>query len=114
MTTIIVVTNPPHRLQRVSTIATKKLIIIWMAQDESIHGQHSLYIRMFIAFPMHFRGQRNANPVHASRWWAQQKQFCNECEQEIESSPISCNMGQLGGLKQLRTKASSGREHKRS
>jgi hypothetical protein len=52
--------------------------------------------------------------VRASRWWAQRDQFCNEGDQEIECSPIFCSKGRLGGLKQLRTKAASGRGHKRS
>jgi hypothetical protein len=66
MTTINVVNNPPRRLQQVSTIATKKLIITWMVQDESIHGQRGLYMHTIIAFPMHFRRQRSANLVRAS------------------------------------------------
>ena len=108
MTTINVVTNPLCRLQQVSTIATRKLIITWMVQDESVHDQRGLYMRTIITFPMHFRGQRSANFVHASRWWAQRNQFCNEGEQEIESSPISCSRGRSEGLKQLRTKVASG------
>ena len=54
MTTINVVTNPLRRLQQVSTIATRKLIITWMVQDESVHDQRGLYMRTIIAFPMHF------------------------------------------------------------
>ena len=50
MATINVVANPPHRLQQVFTIATRKLIITWMVQDESVHGQRGLYMRMIIAF----------------------------------------------------------------
>ena len=114
MATINVVNNPPRRLQQVSTIATRKLIITWMVQDETINGQRGLYMRTINAYPMHFRGQRSANLMRASRWWAQRDKFCNEGEQEIISSPISCSRGRLGGLKQLHTKAASGRGHKRS
>jgi hypothetical protein len=91
MAIISVVNNPLRHLQQVFIIATKKLIITWMVQDESVHGQRGLYMRMIIAFPMHFRGQRSANLLRASRWWAQRDQFCNECEQKIKSSPISCS-----------------------
>ena len=114
MTTVDVVATPPRRLQQVSTIATRKRIITWMVQDESVHGHHGLCVRTITEFPEHFRGQRSANLVRASRWWAQRDKFCNEGEQEIESSPISCSRGRSGGLKQLRTKATSGRGHKRS
>jgi hypothetical protein len=55
MATISVVNNPPRRLQQVSTIVTRKLIITWMVQDELVHGQRGLYMRTIIAFPMHFR-----------------------------------------------------------
>ena len=85
-----------------------------MVQDEVVYGQCGLYMRTIIVFPMHIRGQRSVNLVRASRWWAQQNQFCNEGEQEIESSPISCNMGRSRGLKQFRTRTASGRGHKRS
>ena len=114
MTTEHVVTTPPRRLQQVSTIATRKRIITWMVQDESVHGHRSLCMRTIIEFSEHFRGQRSANLVRASRWWVQIDKFCNEGEQEIESTPISCCRGRSGGLKQLRTKAASGRGHKRS
>jgi hypothetical protein len=68
-------------------------------------------MRMIIGFLEHFRGQRSANLVRASRWWAQRDKFCNEGEHEIKSSPISCYRGRSGGLKQLRTIAASGRGH---
>ena len=85
-----------------------------MVQDESIHGHRGLCMRTITEFSEHFRGQRSANLVRASRWWAQRDKFCNEGEQEIESLPITCARGRLGRLKQLRIKAASGRGHKRS
>ena len=61
-----------------------------------------------------FLGQRSVNLMHASRWSAHRDQLCNEGEQEIKYSPISCNSDQSGGLKQLRTQATFGRGYKRS
>ena len=66
--------NPhPRRLQQVSTIAVRKRIITWMVQDETANGFPGLYVRTVSAFPEHFRTQRSANLVRASRWWAQRQ-----------------------------------------
>ena len=50
MTTEHVVATPPRRLQQISTIATRKRIITWMVQDESVHGHRGLCIRACIDF----------------------------------------------------------------
>ena len=55
----------PRRLQQVSTIATRKRIITWMVQDESIHGLPGLYNCTIHAFPEHFQGQRSSNLMRA-------------------------------------------------
>ena len=105
----------PHlcRLQLVSTIAIRKRIITWMVQDEIANGFRELYVRIVNAFPEHFCTQQSTNLVHASRWWAQRQQYCNEEEENIISPPISCNRSWLRKQKQLRTKAAVGCGHKR-
>ena len=104
-----------QRLQQVSTIATRKRVITWMVQDESIHGVpgvSGLYNRTIHAFPEHFRGQRSSNLMRASRWWALRHQYCNEEKEPHELPPISCSRSRSGRQKQLRTKAAPGRGHK--
>ena len=51
-----------------------------MVQDESVHGHRGLCMRTIIEFSEHFRGQRSANIVRASHWWAQRDKFCNKGE----------------------------------
>ena len=91
----------PHlcRLQQVSTIAVRKRIITWMVQDETANGFPGLYIRTVSAFLEHFRAQRSANLIRASRWWAQHQQYCNEGDENVISPPISCSRSQLGNQK---------------
>jgi hypothetical protein len=36
---------PPRQLQQVSTLATRKAVITWMVQDDSINGNAGLYVR---------------------------------------------------------------------
>ena len=71
----------PRHLQQVSTIATRKRIITWMVQDESIHGLPGLYNRTIHAFPEYFRGQRSSNLIRASHWWALRHRYCNKGEE---------------------------------
>ena len=54
MTTEHVVVTPPRRLQQVFTIATRKRIITWMVQDESVHEHRSLCMRTIIKFLEYF------------------------------------------------------------
>ena len=106
----------PHlrRLQQASMIVVRKRIITWMVQDEVANGFLGLYVCTVSAFPEHFRAQRSANFVRASRWWAQHQQYCNEGEEHVISPPISCSKSRLRNQKQLRTKAVVGCGPKRS
>jgi hypothetical protein len=40
----------PRQLQQVSTLATRKSVITWMVQDESINGNVGLYVYTIQAF----------------------------------------------------------------
>lgn len=104
----------PRRLQQVSTIATRKLVVTWMVQDEAVHGFPRLYQRTIAAFPDHFRVEKNANLVRAKRWWAQRHVYCTEADEANDIPSISCTCSRTGRQKQLQTKAAPSRGHKRS
>jgi hypothetical protein len=104
----------PRQLQQVSTLATRKAIITWMVQDDSINGDAGLYVRTIQAFPEHFRGKRTANVVRATRWWARQNEFCNEDKNANSTTAFSCIRSRLGQWKRMRMKAAPGCGAKRS
>ena len=104
----------PCQLQQVSTIATQKLIVTWMVEDEMVHGHPHLFQRTIVAFPEHFRAEKNANLVCAKRWWTQRHMYCTEVGEENDAPPISCSRSRSGRQKQLQTKAAPGRGHKHS
>jgi hypothetical protein len=105
---------PPRQLQQVSTLATRKAVITWMVQDDSINGNAGLYVRTIQAFPVHFRGKKTANVVRATRWWARRNEFCNEDENANSTVAFSCTRSRLGQRKRMRMKAAPGRGAKRS
>jgi hypothetical protein len=80
----------PRQLQQVSTLATCKSVITWMVQDESINGNVGLYVCTIQAFPEHFKGNKTANVVRATRWWAHRNKFCNEDENANSTAAFSC------------------------
>jgi hypothetical protein len=45
---------PPRQLQQVSTLATRKAVITWMVQDDSINGNAGLYVRTMRTPLQHF------------------------------------------------------------
>ena len=73
-----VVPHTPRRLQQVSTIATRKLVVMWMVQDEMVHGFRYLFQRSIVAFPEHFRAEKNTNLIRAKRWWTQRHLYCTK------------------------------------
>ena len=89
---------------------------IVVASDSAAASAYTLglYICTVSAFPEHFRAQRSANLIRASRWWAQRQQYCNEGDENVISPPISYSRSRLGNQKQLRTKATVCRGPKRS
>jgi hypothetical protein len=103
----------PRQLQQVSTLATRKAIITWMVQDDSINGNAGLYVRTIQAFPEHFRGKKTANVMRVTRWWASQNEFCNEDENANSTAAFSCTQSCLGQQKRMRMKAGPGRGGKR-
>jgi hypothetical protein len=104
----------PRQLQQVSKLATRKTVITWMVQDESINGNAGLYVRTIQAFPEHFRGKKIVNFVRATRWWARRNKFCNEDENANSTAAFSCTRSHLGQQKRMRMKATLGRGTKRS
>lgn len=50
-------------LQQVTPIATRKIIVVWMLEDSTLHGVVGLSARTIQAFPTHFRGKRSANLI---------------------------------------------------
>jgi hypothetical protein len=99
----------PRQLQQVSTLATRKAVITWMVQDDSINGNPGLYVRTIQAFPEHFRGKKTANVVRATRWWARRNKFCNEDENANSTIAFSCTQSRLRQRKRMRMKAAPGR-----
>ena len=85
-----------------------------MVQKKIVNGFRGLYVPTVNAFPEHFHAQWSANLVCAFCWWVQHEQYCNEGEENIISSPISCSKSQLEKQKQLQTKAAIGHSPKRS
>jgi hypothetical protein len=97
------------RYSRTSTLTTRKTVITWMVQDDSLNNNPGLYGRTIQAFPEHFRGQKTANVVRASRWWALRNEFCNENENANSTAAFSCNRSRLGQRKRMLMKAAPGR-----
>ena len=91
----------PRRLQQVSTIATRKLVVTWMVQDEVVHGYPHLFQRTIVAFPEHFRAEKSANLIRAKRWWTQRHLYYTEVGEVHDAPPISCSHSRTGRQKQL-------------
>jgi hypothetical protein len=102
-----------QHLQQVSTLATHKIVITWMVQDDSINGNVGLYVRTIQAFLEHFRGKKTANVVRAA-WWALRNEFCNEDENANSTAAFSCSWSRLGQRKRILMKAAPSRGTKRS
>ena len=45
-----------RHLQQVSTLGVRKLVILWMIEDEAVRGREGINARTIQQFPEHFRG----------------------------------------------------------
>ena len=109
------VRRPSRRAsQQVSTIATRRLVVNWMREDEVVHGEHRLASRTIDAFPEYFPGSRNKNLVKVARWWKSQDALFSDDEDEHVQLVQSCPRSQAGRRRRSRTKTVTGRGHKQS
>ena len=98
--------TPLRRLQQVSNLATRPFVTSWMVEDVATHGLANLGPQVIQAFPKHFRGQRLANLVKASRWWQQRCQFHEDVAGQI--TPLSCSQSRLDKRRRHSPKARPG------
>ena len=82
----------------------KKNVIVWMLEDEALHGVRGLPICAARAFLEHFQRVRTTNLVKVDCWWKLCKQFFHEGV-ENQNLTISTNRSQHGLCKCLLTKA---------
>jgi hypothetical protein len=89
--------NPPlHVAPALPTLTTRKTVITWMVQDDSINGNLGLYGRTIQAVLEHFKGKKTANVHRASRWRALRNEFYNEDENANSIATFSYSRSHLG------------------
>ena len=99
--------RPQLVLQQVSTILTRKAIVVWMIEDKAVHGARGLPSRTIRAFPEHFWIHQKANLVRVALWWALCDNYFNAPDDAMPI-PISSSQSRLGNRKWGLTKAAIG------
>lgn len=105
--------NGKRALQHVSTMATRKAVVGWMIEDESLHGEKCLISRTVKAFPEHFCGNDKANLAKVSRWWKARDEILQD-DDEDEDLELEHSLVLVGSRPQARLKARAGRGRKRA